>query len=428
MDTVVVKSALISVSDKTGLEDLLAALAARGVALISTGGTYAFIRAAGYEVIEISEYTGSPEMMQGRVKTLHPKVHGGLLGRAGIDNTVMAIRADEKFMMRALCTPQEMILTAPIAGGYLTVVKAAMRPGTFVTDMDAAGVLIQNQVQKVRTATTNEKSTARQELIKIVYDMTGRSIEETRSTEEPRSTEDQPKEYCYFMLRAPGNQTVIVWERLSIQLAAEMSMLQDILGKEPSKITVVPAPFPIGSPKFGPGCAMAEKAEAHLYVDGLGEIEYVAEGGEKIMFTLSLCDAQYSPLLTPLQQEEKDKRDDTNAAKMNRQEEMQTKREEREDRTVMIVGHLPLPCLGHHWLSEPCKPFRTAVNKTIHHMAKVADIPIKDISHCHATSPNIGMLENRVLLWVEVEETFDARALDWNLIKTGHARRSHIWD
>ena len=336
-----------------------------------------------------------------------------------IDNTVTAIRADEKFMMRALCTPQEMILTAPIAGGYLTVVKAAMRPGTFVTDMDAAGVLIQNQVQKVRTATTNEKSTARQELIKIVYDMTGRSIEETRSTEEPRSTEDQPKEYCYFMLRAPGNQTVIVWERLSIQLAAEMSMLQDILGKEPSKITVVPAPFPIGSPKFGPGCAMAEKAEAHLYVDGLGEIEYVAEGGEKIMFKLSLCDAQYSPLLTPLQQEEKDKRASSGSyEKMNRQEELRTKREGREGRTVMIVGHLPLPCLGQHWLSEPCKPFRTAVNKAIHHMAKVSNTPIHDISHCHATSPNIGMLENRVLLWVEVEETFDACALDWNLIKT----------
>ena len=93
MDTVSLKSALISVSDKTGLEDLLAALAARGVALISTGGTHAFIRAAGYEVTDISDYTGSPEMMQGRVKTLHPKVHGGLLGRSGIDNTVMAEQA-----------------------------------------------------------------------------------------------------------------------------------------------------------------------------------------------------------------------------------------------------------------------------------------------------------------------------------------------
>ncbi len=93
MDTVSLKRALISVSDKAGLEDLLAALTARGVALISTGGTYAFIRSEGYEVTEISDYTGSPEMMQGRVKTLHPKVHGGLLGRAGIDDTVMAEQA-----------------------------------------------------------------------------------------------------------------------------------------------------------------------------------------------------------------------------------------------------------------------------------------------------------------------------------------------
>lgn len=90
MDTVSLKSALISVSDKTGLQDLLVALAARNITLISTGGTHAFIREAGYEVTDISEYTGSPEMMQGRVKTLHPKVHGGLLGRAGVDTKVMA--------------------------------------------------------------------------------------------------------------------------------------------------------------------------------------------------------------------------------------------------------------------------------------------------------------------------------------------------
>jgi hypothetical protein len=267
-----------------------------------------------------------------------------------IEGTVKAIRADEKFMMRAICTPQEVILTAPIAGGYLTIVKAAMRPAAFVTDMEEASIQIQDQVKKVRTAASDEKSTARQELIKIVHEATGRSIEDPRST-----AENQPKEYCHFMLRAPGNKTVIIWESLSIQLAAEMSMLQEILGREPSKITVVPAPFPIGSPKFGPGCAMADKVEAHLYVDGIGEIEYTTERGDKIMFKLSLCDAQYSPLLTPLQQEEKDKRDDTNSARMNRQEEMQTKRAEREDRTVMIVGHLPLPCLGHHWLSEPCK-------------------------------------------------------------------------
>ncbi len=72
--------ALLSVSDKTGLIDLARALAARGVELVSTGGTAKAIKDAGLKVIDVAELTGSPEMMDGRVKTLHPKVHGGLLG------------------------------------------------------------------------------------------------------------------------------------------------------------------------------------------------------------------------------------------------------------------------------------------------------------------------------------------------------------
>ncbi|MBX3552136.1 MAG: bifunctional phosphoribosylaminoimidazolecarboxamide formyltransferase/IMP cyclohydrolase [Pseudolabrys sp.] len=72
--------ALLSVSDKTGLIDLAKALAARGVELVSTGGTAKAIKDAGLNVIDVAELTGSPEMMDGRVKTLHPKVHGGLLG------------------------------------------------------------------------------------------------------------------------------------------------------------------------------------------------------------------------------------------------------------------------------------------------------------------------------------------------------------
>ena len=71
--------ALISVSDKTGLIDLAQALAARGVALLSTGGSAAAMRDAGLEVTDVAEVTGFPEMMDGRVKTLHPAVHGGLL-------------------------------------------------------------------------------------------------------------------------------------------------------------------------------------------------------------------------------------------------------------------------------------------------------------------------------------------------------------
>ncbi|HEY9541634.1 MAG TPA: bifunctional phosphoribosylaminoimidazolecarboxamide formyltransferase/IMP cyclohydrolase [Luteimonas sp.] len=85
-----ISRALLSVSDKTGLVDLARALAARGVDLLSTGGTAKAIRDAGLPVRDVSEATGFPEMMDGRVKTLHPVVHGGLLGRAGTDDAVMA--------------------------------------------------------------------------------------------------------------------------------------------------------------------------------------------------------------------------------------------------------------------------------------------------------------------------------------------------
>ncbi|MEW6693066.1 MAG: bifunctional phosphoribosylaminoimidazolecarboxamide formyltransferase/IMP cyclohydrolase [Pseudomonadota bacterium] len=82
--------ALLSVSDKTGLLDFARFLASRGVELLSTGGTAKMLREAGLKVKDVSEYTGFPEMMDGRVKTLHPKVHGGILGRRGVDDAVMA--------------------------------------------------------------------------------------------------------------------------------------------------------------------------------------------------------------------------------------------------------------------------------------------------------------------------------------------------
>jgi len=80
IDLVPVRRALISLSDKTGLEELAAGLARHGVEIVSTGGTAAKLRQAGADVRDISDLTGFPEMMDGRVKTLHPKVHGGLLG------------------------------------------------------------------------------------------------------------------------------------------------------------------------------------------------------------------------------------------------------------------------------------------------------------------------------------------------------------
>ena len=84
-----IKRALVSVSDKTGIEEFCRKLTDQGVQLISTGGTHAKLSKAGILVEEISSVTGFPEMMDGRVKTLHPKVHGGILGRRSMDDEVM---------------------------------------------------------------------------------------------------------------------------------------------------------------------------------------------------------------------------------------------------------------------------------------------------------------------------------------------------
>ena len=84
-----IRRALISVSDKTNLEMLAKELSRLGVEVLSTGGTAKALTEAGVVVTEISEYTEFPEMMDGRIKTLHPRVHGALLGRNGIDDTVM---------------------------------------------------------------------------------------------------------------------------------------------------------------------------------------------------------------------------------------------------------------------------------------------------------------------------------------------------
>ena len=84
-----VRRALLSVSDKAGIVEFAQALSARGVELLSTGGTARLLAEKGLPVTEVSDYTGFPEMMDGRVKTLHPKVHGGILGRRGQDDAIM---------------------------------------------------------------------------------------------------------------------------------------------------------------------------------------------------------------------------------------------------------------------------------------------------------------------------------------------------
>ncbi|CAG9408735.1 bifunctional phosphoribosylaminoimidazolecarboxamide formyltransferase/IMP cyclohydrolase [Providencia alcalifaciens] len=84
-----IRRALLSVSDKTGVVEFAKALSHRGVELLSTGGTAKLLAEQGLKVTEVSDYTGFPEMMDGRVKTLHPKVHGGILGRRGKDDAIM---------------------------------------------------------------------------------------------------------------------------------------------------------------------------------------------------------------------------------------------------------------------------------------------------------------------------------------------------
>jgi len=85
-----VRRALISVSDKTGVVEFARGLADLGIEILSTGGTQRLLSDSGVAVREVSDYTGFPEMMDGRVKTLHPKVHGGILGRRGEDDAVMS--------------------------------------------------------------------------------------------------------------------------------------------------------------------------------------------------------------------------------------------------------------------------------------------------------------------------------------------------
>ncbi len=126
-----VKRALVSVSDKTGLLDLAKGLAALGTEILSTGGTAKALREAGVAVTDVAAYTGSPEILDGRVKTLHPKIHGGLLGRrslpehvqqmiqhgiAPIDLVVVNLYPFEHTIARPGCTIEQAIENIDIGG------------------------------------------------------------------------------------------------------------------------------------------------------------------------------------------------------------------------------------------------------------------------------------------------------------------------
>jgi phosphoribosylaminoimidazolecarboxamide formyltransferase/IMP cyclohydrolase len=155
--------ALLSVSDKHGLADFARALAARGVELLSTGGTAQILRNAGISLREVADYTGFPEIMDGRVKTLHPRIHGGLLGRRGVDDAVMLEHGIEPIdllvvnlypfaatIARGDCTFDEAIANIDIGGPAMlraaaknhadvTVVVDPADYGTVLAELAASG-------------------------------------------------------------------------------------------------------------------------------------------------------------------------------------------------------------------------------------------------------------------------------------------------
>ncbi len=134
------RKALISVSDKTGIAELATTLTKFGIELLSTGGTAKMLQQAGCEVTEIGAYTGFPEMLDGRVKTLHPKVHGGILARRDVDSHLQALQQHAipaidfvvvnlypfvQTVARPDCTLQEAIENIDIGGP--TMVRAAAK-------------------------------------------------------------------------------------------------------------------------------------------------------------------------------------------------------------------------------------------------------------------------------------------------------------
>ncbi|MCP4841077.1 MAG: bifunctional phosphoribosylaminoimidazolecarboxamide formyltransferase/IMP cyclohydrolase [Halieaceae bacterium] len=138
-----VRRALISVSDKSGIADFARSLQDMGVEILSTGGTYRLLQEEGLRVTEVADHTGFPEMMDGRVKTLHPKIHGGILGRRGKDDAVMAEHGIDAIDMVIVnlypfaatvanpeCTLEDAVENIDIGGP--TMVRAAAKNHAFV--------------------------------------------------------------------------------------------------------------------------------------------------------------------------------------------------------------------------------------------------------------------------------------------------------
>ncbi len=181
-----VNRALMSVSDKSGVVELARALADLKVEILSTGGTARTLRQNGIEILDVSEYTGFPEMLDGRVKTLHPKIHGALLGQREnpdhvkimaehginpIDMVVVNLYPFEATIAKPECTLEEAIENIDIGGP--TMIRSAAknyRDVTVVVDPEDYGDLI----AELRENDGQVSAQTRFRLAKKVFQMTTR--------------------------------------------------------------------------------------------------------------------------------------------------------------------------------------------------------------------------------------------------------------
>jgi phosphoribosylaminoimidazolecarboxamide formyltransferase/IMP cyclohydrolase len=179
-----IERAIISVTDKCGVVDFAKALAKFGIEILSTGGTAKALRQGGVSVKDISEYTGFPEMMDGRVKTLHPKVHGGLLGMRdnpehvkmmkehgikNIDLVVVNLYQFEKTVAREGVTLEEAIENIDIGGPTMLRSSAKNYKDVTVIVDPADYAVVLKELQELNGATSLK---TRFRLAKKVFELT----------------------------------------------------------------------------------------------------------------------------------------------------------------------------------------------------------------------------------------------------------------
>ena len=183
-----ISTAIISVTDKSNIVDLAGSLEELDIEILSTGGTAKTLRDGGVKVLDVSEYTGFPEMMDGRVKTLHPKVHGGLLGRRdneqdinmmeihgikSIDLVIINLYQFEKTVAKEDCTLDEAVENIDIGGPAMLRSSAKnFKYVTVVTDpADYSKVL--EEIRQDGTTTLETRFKLAKKVFKLTWQYDG---------------------------------------------------------------------------------------------------------------------------------------------------------------------------------------------------------------------------------------------------------------